>query len=81
MTVIVCKTLRMQQNTMQFSFTEYSNQMCTCELKKENKWKKPGLTEACVDEEIQTRIYGKDRCYISLTCVRHMKGKRYYQCW
>ena len=47
-----------------------------CEMKNKINDKKPGHTEACIEEMIQTRIDGKNRCYICLTCVRHMKGKK-----
>ena len=48
----------------------------TCELKSKINEKKAGHTADCIDEEIQTRIDGKDRCYICQTCVRHMKAKK-----
>ena len=45
-------------------------------LKTEINKKKAGLTYKCIENVIQTRINGKDECYICLTCVRHLRNKR-----
>ena len=51
-------------------------QLYTSELRDKINEKKTGHTETCIDEEIKTRIDGIDKCYICLTCARHMKGNK-----
>ena len=51
-------------------------QLYTTELKNTINAKMPAHTEACIEEVIQTRINGQNKCYICQTCVRHMKAKK-----
>ena len=45
-------------------------------LKQELDHKKPGLTDTCIENEIKTKIDGDEKCYVCLTCVKHMKSRK-----
>ena len=58
---------------------ECSSQMFNCiQLNSRTKsmQKKSGHTTACIEEDIPTNTDGKDKCFICLTYVRHMKNKK-----